>query len=159
VRPPRSLRVKLPGSTREPLRTFSLLGKLVLAFEITVTYLQARWWLRRTEIAETVALARLSPRREDTANGSGPDPSRKTMLLGIRLGQVIQRIFRLLPGDTRCLTRSVVLMRMLARRRVDTKLIIGVRTVPSFGAHAWIEQAGRPLLEPIEDGGQRLVEL
>jgi hypothetical protein len=48
---------------------------------------------------------------------------------------------------------------MLARRQVDTKLIIGVRAAPSFGAHAWIEHQGRPLLEPIEPDGQRMVEL
>jgi len=163
VRPPRSLRVKLPGSIREPLRSFSPLGKLVLALEIAATYLQARWWLRRSEITETVALARLSARCEETATEvegrSSVDHSEETALLGIRLGQVIQRIFRLLPGDTRCLTRSVVLMRMLARRQVQTTLIIGVRAAPRFGAHAWIEHAGWPLLAPIEADGQRLVEL
>ncbi len=169
MRGPGSPRVKLAGSIREPLRSFSPFGKLVLAFEITVTYIQARWWLRRPEITETVALARLNACAEShpaSAEGdiaaephSGADVSRESALLGIRLGQVIQKIFRLLPGDTRCLTRSVVLMRMLARRQVETTLIIGVRAAPSFGAHAWIEHAGRPLLEPIETDGQRMVEL
>jgi hypothetical protein len=154
--------VKLPGSIQEPLRSFSPVGKLMIAFEITVTYLQARWWLRGPEITETVALARLSAPAESPAVAalhSDADRSREAALLGIRLGAVIQQVFRLLPGDTRCLTRSVVLMRMLARRQVDTKLIIGVRAAPSFGAHAWIEHQGRPLLEPIEPDGQRMVEL
>jgi hypothetical protein len=147
--------VRLPGSTEEPLRTFSAPGKLILAVEIAATYLQARRWLRRPEITETVALARQGAHRLEP----GPDRSREAAQLGIRLGVVIQQIFRLLPGDTRCLTRSVVLMRMLARRDVETTLIIGVRAAPSFGAHAWIEHAGRPLLEPIEADGQRMVEL
>jgi len=153
--------VRRPGSTREPLRTFSVPDKLLLAVEIIATYMQAHWWLRRSEITETVALARLTPRREATSivGGSSPDLSREAAQLGIRLGKVIQRIFRLLPGDTRCLTRSVVLMRMLARRHMDTTLVIGVRAAPSFGAHAWIEHAGRPLLDPIEPDGQRLVAL
>lgn len=161
MRAPRFLRVALPGSIDEPLRTLSPLGKLVLAFEIAITYLQARRWLHRREITETVALARLGAAHGTSTNAPNTrvERSRETALLGIRLGRVIQRIFRLLPGDTRCLTRSVVLMRMLARREVDTTLVIGVRTAPSFGAHAWVEHAGQPLLEPIEAAGRRLVEL
>jgi hypothetical protein len=151
------------GSTSEPLRSLGPLGKLVLAVEIVATYAQARWWLRQPDITETAALARLGTAHNNHSAPAQPEaaahPSREEALLGIRLGQVIQRVFRLLPGDTRCLTRSVVLMRMLARRQVDTKLIIGVRAAPSFGAHAWIEHRGRPLLEPIEPDGQRMVEL
>jgi hypothetical protein len=151
------------GSTSEPLRHLGPLGKLTLAVEIVATYAQARWWLRRPDITETTNLARQGATQDDHAAGRRPDatarPSREEALLGLRLGDVIQRVFRLLPGDTRCLTRSVVLMRMLARRRVETTLIIGVRAAPSFGAHAWIEHQGRPLLEPIELDGQRLVEL
>jgi len=151
------------GSTREPLRSLNPLGKLVLAVEIVATYAQARRWLRRPDIAETAALARLGASDGNLPAPVGSDaaaqPSREEALLGLRLGDVIQRVFRLLPGDTRCLTRSVVLMRMLARRHVQTTLVIGVRAAPSFGAHAWIEHRGRPLLEPIEAGGQRLVEL
>jgi hypothetical protein len=151
------------GSTSEPLRSLGLLGKLVLAIEIVATYAQARWWLRRPDITETAALARLGATQDNHSAPAWSDaaahPSREEALLGLRLGNVIQRVFRLLPGDTRCLTRSIVLMRMLARRHVETTLIIGVRAAPSFGAHAWIEHQGRPLLEPIEPDGQRLVEL
>jgi hypothetical protein len=155
--------MRLPGSTREPLRGFSPLGKLMLALEIVATYARARWWLRRADITETAALARLGAARDSRPTPVGSEaaarPAREEALLGLRLGMVIQRVFRLLPGDTRCLTRSIVLMRMLARRQVDTKLIIGVRAAPSFGAHAWIEHRGKPLLEPIEPDGQRMVEL
>lgn len=153
--------MKLAGSTREPLRSFSLLGKLMLALEIIATYLRARWWLRRPNITETAALARSGAHGDNPPirSEAAAHPQREEALLGLRLGEVIQRVFRLLPGDTRCLTRSIVLMRMLARRHVQTTLIIGVRAAPSFGAHAWIEHRGTPLLEPIEAGGQRLVEL
>jgi hypothetical protein len=156
--------MRLVVSTREPLRTISPLGKLMLALEIVATYARARWWLRWADITETAARARLGAAREDPPPPAGEaeaatQSAREEALLGLRLGIVIQRVFRLLPGDTRCLTRSVVLMRLLARRDVETTLIIGVRTAPSFGAHAWIEHRGKPLLEPIEPGGQRLVEL
>ena len=78
----------------------------------------------RPEITETVALARLSALRESPA---AAEHSRRRIrsaggrVLGHRLGcGDPAMIFRLLPGDTRCLTRSVVLMRMLARRQRDT---------------------------------------
>jgi len=148
---------KPADSISEPLRPLTVPGKLLLALEILTTYLKTRWWLRRHNITQTAALARLGAIHE-SHNGEA-QPAREEALLGLRLGIVIQRVFWLVPGDTRCLTRSVVLMRMLARRHVHTTLVIGVRAAPSFGAHAWIEHQGRPLLDPIEGDGQRLVEL
>ncbi len=69
------------------------------------------------------------------------------------------RTLALLPGDTRCLARSFVLTRLLARRGIPATLVIGTRTTPSFAAHAWVEHAGRPVL-PAGDGSfARIVEL
>ena len=49
----------------------------------------------------------------------------------------------------RCLTRSLVLVRLLQRRGLTAELRIGVdRTSPSFAAHAWVEHAGVALGEP-----------
>jgi Transglutaminase-like superfamily len=42
----------------------------------------------------------------------------------------------------RCLQRSVCLVRMLRRRDVCARLVIGYRPAPFF-SHAWIEIAGR----------------
>jgi hypothetical protein len=55
--------------------------------------------------------------------------------------------------------RSLVLVRVLARRGIESRLIIGVRTQPQFGAHAWVEQAGHALLDPGDTAAGRLVEL
>jgi hypothetical protein len=44
-----------------------------------------------------------------------------------------------------CLSRSLVLHWLLRRNGVDSKFRIGVRTHPSFKAHAWITFQGRPL--------------
>jgi hypothetical protein len=64
-----------------------------------------------------------------------------------------------LPGDTRCLARSLVLTQLLARRGIPSRLVIGARPAPRFLAHAWVEHAGQPVL-PIGDGSfGRLVEL
>jgi hypothetical protein len=41
---------------------------------------------------------------------------------------------------------------------MPSRLIIGVRSEPSFAAHAWVEQSGRPVL-PTDETYRRLVEL
>lgn len=76
-----------------------------------------------------------------------------------RLGRAVQLTLRLVPGDTRCLTRSLVLTQLLSRRGIPAKLVIGARSEPSFLAHAWVECSGHPVL-PTGDGTfGRLVEL
>jgi hypothetical protein len=63
------------------------------------------------------------------------------------------------PGDTRCLARSLVLTRLLARRGIPAKLVIGARGGPDFLAHAWVEHSGEPVLSPGDGSFGRLVEL
>jgi hypothetical protein len=63
-----------------------------------------------------------------------------------RLGRAVQRTLRLLPTDSRCLIRSLVLTRLLARRSIPNTLVIGVRKTGEFEAHAWIEHGGQPIL-------------
>ena len=55
--------------------------------------------------------------------------------------------------------RSLVLTEMLARRGIYAKVVIGVRPDPSFGAHAWVEVDGQPLLPTEEATYHRLVEI
>ena len=53
--------------------------------------------------------------------------------------------------------RSLVLLRMLARRGVVCRLVIGVRPGETLEAHAWIEHDGHPLLPTL--GYERLTVL
>ena len=76
-----------------------------------------------------------------------------------RLGWVVARTLRLLPGDTRCLTRSLVLTRLLARRGIPAQLVIGACPAPQFQAHAWVECEGEPVLSRGDGSFSRLVEL
>jgi hypothetical protein len=55
--------------------------------------------------------------------------------------------------------QSLTLSALLARRGYSSMLVIGVRAGEAFGAHAWVELDGRPLLPPGGDTFQRLVEL
>ena len=76
-----------------------------------------------------------------------------------RLGRAVVRTMAFLPGDTRCLRRSLVLTRLLARRGIPGRLVIGARTRPEFLAHAWVELDGVPMLATDADAFGRLVEL
>jgi hypothetical protein len=61
------------------------------------------------------------------------------------------RILELLPTDSRCLIRSLVLMSLLEHRDTPCELVIGVQAEPVFAAHAWVECDGEALL-PTGDG-------
>lgn len=137
----------------ELTRRLSLRTKVQLAVEIVVTYGQVRWWLWRTPLPETVSALR-ARRRER------PGPvGRREQLIGIRLGWIVARTVGLLPADSRCLVRSLVLTSLLARRGIDSSLVIGVKPQPDFAAHAWVETGGVPLLPARETTFSRLVEI
>ncbi|MFI5003836.1 MAG: lasso peptide biosynthesis B2 protein [Solirubrobacterales bacterium] len=124
-----------------------------LAAEIVAAYLQARRELRRAPIESAIAALRseIAPARLAAAGGELAEAQ--------RLGWVVTRTLRLMPGDTRCLARSLVLTRLLARRGIPAKLVIGARAAPAFLAHAWVEYDGQPVLSPGDGSFGRLVEL
>jgi Transglutaminase-like superfamily len=125
-----------------------------LAAEIVATYVTARRALKRAPIATVVAGLRHQP-EGGAATTSGRDRLREAR----RLGRAVTRALRIVPGDTRCLMRALVLTRVLARRGIPSKLVIGARTTPSFFAHAWVEHAGQPVLAAGDGLFDRLVEL
>jgi hypothetical protein len=133
--------------------------KLQLAGEVYVAYCHVRWWLPRHEIVEVVRRLRgWSPADVDVASCNGDD-GRQVYLSGLRLGRAVVHSLQLLPTDSRCLMRSLVLTGLLARRRIASSLIIGVRPELEFSAHAWVEYAGEPLLPPGDPNLGRLTEL
>jgi len=138
---------------RLPPRSLSLAERARLAGEVVATYARARRELRRTPIESAIASLRADPSLPPPADpGEGLEEAR-------RLGWVVARTLRLLPGDTRCLTRSLVLTRLLARRGIAAKLVIGARPEPEFYAHAWVECEGEPVLSAGDGSFGRLVEL
>ena len=119
-------------------------GRVRLVSEVLSTYAILR--VRRQPVAEAAARARRGA-------GSGGVDLREAR----RLARLVARVLRPLPADTRCVNRSLVLLRMLARRGAGADLVIGVTAPSQFGAHAWLEIDGQPLL-PAEDAGfERLV--
>jgi hypothetical protein len=123
-----------------------------LIVEIVSTYVRARRALRRAPIASVVA----SLRAEYAHN---PPPTVDTLEQSLSLGWAVSRTLSLVPGDTRCLVQSLVLTRLLARRGIPAKLVIGARAAPDFLAHAWVEHCGEPVLTPGDGSFGRLVEL
>lgn len=125
-----------------------------LAVEILAAHRQARRALRRMPIENAVQQLR-GEAHPDPARGS----ERRVLVEARRLGRAVQLTLRLVPGDTRCLTRSLVLTQLLARRGIEAKLVIGVHVNTGFSAHAWVEHAGQPVLPADEHFSGRLVEL
>jgi hypothetical protein len=137
---------------RTELRPLRIRAKLLLASEVVRTYVQARRLLRRHDLPATVACLR-DVRAKST---DGVTVERST---GYRLARAVTRTLPLLPTDTRCLMRSLVLLGLLARRNIPATLVIGVKQGPDFAAHAWIEADGRALLASHETTFSRVVEL
>lgn len=54
------------------------------------------------------------------------------------------RAYRLLPFTSTCLRRSLVEFWLDRLAGIDARLVIGVRSNPAFGAHAWVEVHGEP---------------
>jgi hypothetical protein len=125
--------------------------KIGLGTEILVTYLRARSLLRRHGLEEALSILRADEAAKP-ADGDG-------LLTGVRLGRIVGRALGALPADSRCLVRSIVLVALLAKRGISSRLVIGVRSEPTFEAHAWVEYAGYELLPAGEAVHGRLADL
>jgi hypothetical protein len=134
-------------------RPLNLRERVRLIAEILAAYARARQALRRAPIATVVSSLRA---REPTPTSPAGSEDLEEVR---RLGSAVSRTLALLPGDTRCLARSLVLTRLLARRGIPARLVIGARTMPEFLAHAWVEYGGQPVLSPGDGSFGRLVEL
>ena len=144
-----------PAAERWNRRPLPFWARSCLAVEVLSAYLTVRWSVSRVELPSLVRTLR-SDQPLDACSGGGA----KTLEydLALRLGCVVQALLRRAPSDGPCLVRSLVLTKLLARRQIPARLVIGVRSEPSFSGHAWVEHRGRPLL-PTDAAHQRLVEL
>jgi hypothetical protein len=125
---------------------------VALAVEILMTYARVRWVMRRRGLRGTLDALRGGAAR---AEGDSAVP----VATGRRLGRAVGRTLRPLPADTRCLMQSLVLTALLARRGIDSRLVIAVSPGERFAAHAWIEHDGAPLLPAEAPTFEQLVTL
>src|SRR4051812_27512541 len=81
--------------------------KLALAAEVIATYTRVRVVIARNDLPTALrALRRVRPTRS-------PSDAKAS---GLRFGRAVTRTLRLLPMDSRCLFRALVLSSILARR-------------------------------------------
>jgi hypothetical protein len=123
-------------------------NRLRLALEIVAAYAAARRHQRGRPLPETLSALRRA--RPQPAAG---DP----VQTGRNLANPIVRTLTVLPADSRCLIRSLVMTRLLARRGVASTLVLGVSRDRGFEAHAWVEVNGQPVLPTLRF--ERLTEL
>jgi hypothetical protein len=132
------------------LKPWSLREKIALMGEILNDYVHSWKNLRKADVEAMIHSARdVSPTKRQEA---GPAPAEAR-----RVGRVVGMVLGVLPTDSRCLIRSLVVTRVLARRGIPSRLVIGVRSRSGFEAHAWVEHDGAPILPPGEF--TRLTEL
>ena len=130
-------------------------AKARLAAEVVASYVHVRRLMRGRDIREAVVAL-----RDGTApGGARVRPPDAALARSRRLARAVMLTLRLQPGDTRCLSQSLVLTRLLARRGIESRLVIGVRPGERFAAHAWVEHGDVPLLPPGRSDFEELVTL
>lgn len=145
--------VEVPSALRLPVgQRLSASQRVRLAAEIILTYLRAQIELRRAPIATVVERLR-------SGGPAAPAGDPEALIEARRLGRAVVKTLAHVPGDTRCLRRSLVMVRLLARRGISERLVIAARTDPEFLAHAWVEHGGEPVISPADGSFGRLVEL
>jgi hypothetical protein len=125
--------------------------------------LAAADWCRLGEAWVRLLWLRLRPRLPEEVRRSAPAPHgppgpEDVDPVGVairRAERVVRYAAALHPGPVRCLTRSLVLRRLLRARRVPAVLKIGVRKDGAeLAAHAWLEVRGVPVGEPEDLEGE-----
>ena len=122
--------------------------KLRLSAEILVAYVRVRRRISARPLPELLAFLRGGV----LDSGVPAALAAEEHVTAVRLGRATARALRRLPGDTRCLTQSLVLTALLARRGIGSRLVIAVSPGGTFAAHAWVEHGGVPVL-PAEGAG------
>jgi hypothetical protein len=131
----------------------NLAARARLAAEILYDYAYIRRGLRHANLPDVLRELRHIPQRQGPLGAAPEDRA--------RLARAVVRTLEPLPVDSRCLMRSLVLLRLLSRRGVAGSLVIAARPEERerLDAHAWVEVEGRPLLAPAGMQDSRLVTL
>lgn len=129
----------------KPIGRLPLAAKIGLAAKIWLDFVHVRFGLRRS------GLPRFVEQLQET-----PSDRNVLALEPRRLSRVVHRTLRVGPIRPRCLTSSLVLLKLLKRQDTEAELVIGL---PHAGdgviAHAWVEVDGVVVGPPPGSVGQR----
>jgi hypothetical protein len=107
----------------------SLPTKVRLGAEIVRATMRVRRVVRKNDLPAAVTRCR-SEERQHASGALRSDV--------VRVSRAVRQVVGVLPGDSRPLVSSLVLIAVLARRGVDASLVIGVRDGEGFGpARGW----------------------
>ncbi len=122
-----------------------------LAVETLLAYARTRRRMAgETDVRKVLADAR---RGRDGQLPADPLPEAR------RLAYAVSLTLALLPNDSHCLVRSLVLIELLATRGIAASLVIGTSGPADFSAHAWVKVGGEALLPAGAFASGRLAEL
>ncbi|HXE75811.1 MAG TPA: lasso peptide biosynthesis B2 protein [Candidatus Xenobia bacterium] len=104
---------------------------LIPVVELSVRFRAPRHWLP----------ASMDSAPAESAPAGSPSPA------AARVTQLVEGVYRRLPFSPTCLTRSLVIYRLLRARGIPCQLRIGLRkSGEALEGHAWTE-TGRPALD------------
>lgn len=136
------------------LDRLSPMWRLHLTLEVVVTYLRVRWLMRQDDAKRAVGALRAYAAGSEIHFDAEGDH----LVAAWRLARATRKVLTRLPGDSRCLFKSLTLMCMLERRGIPQVIVIAVRPKP-FAAHAWVEVDGQAVLPDADPLYERLLEL
>lgn len=143
---PSTLPRRLVRPHRLPPLRVGLGARVRLSAEILIAYVELLSLLRKVDVRAMVEGARCA-RVEPTAQ---PRDAEKH-LTAVRVGNMVERVLTKLPTDRRCLIKSLVVVRVLSHRGIESRVVIGVQTgEEGFRAHAWVEYEEHPVLPPLD---------
>ncbi len=126
------------------------LGRKVRAVRDIVVASVAVWRARRTVAQRPVGSLVGNPGIA-APEVRGGTLSASDRLTGERWGAAVDRALKWTPGDSACLVRARALRDLVVSRGLPrAEVRIGVRRgSDGFAAHAWVEQDGIPIAEPV----------
>ena len=72
--------------------------------------------------------------------------ARDDLRAAARVGRIVTRAARLLPWHPSCLRQSLATRWLLARRGIDSMMLLGVSDPSNMNAHAWITVHGHTVV-------------
>lgn len=141
--------VWVPGVARNGAR-LPFVTRMRVVLEVLLTYPGLIRLVRTNDLEAMVAHARRASKPPVRLTAAEARESSE------RLAYIVGRVLALMPTDRRCLIHSLVLVRLLSRRGIEARLVIGASTDQGFAAHAWVECEGEQVLPA--GGHDKLVE-